>query len=42
MPTKVVGEAGPRDPGSFQNAIPYAIPENYDQWQQVWREFKAA
>jgi spermidine/putrescine transport system substrate-binding protein len=39
---KVVDEAGLEDPGSFENAIPYTIPENYDAWQQVWREFKAA
>ncbi len=39
---KVVEEAGLEDPGSFENAIPYTIPENYDAWQQVWREFKAA
>jgi spermidine/putrescine transport system substrate-binding protein len=42
VPAKVVEEAGLEDPGSFENAIPYTIPENYDQWQQVWREFKAA
>ncbi|MEX2274666.1 MAG: extracellular solute-binding protein [Actinomycetota bacterium] len=39
---KIVEEAGLEDPGSFENAIPYTIPENYDAWQQVWREFKAA
>lgn len=38
----VVEEAGLEDPGNFANAIPYTIPENYDAWQQVWREFKAA
>jgi spermidine/putrescine transport system substrate-binding protein len=39
---KVVEEAGLEDPGNFENAIPYTIPENYDAWQEVWREFKAA
>jgi spermidine/putrescine-binding protein len=39
---KVVEEAGLADPGSFEHAIPYSIPENYDAWQEVWREFKAA
>ncbi len=39
---KTVEEAGLEDPGSFENAIPYSVPENYDAWQQVWREFKAA
>lgn len=39
---KVVEEAGLEDPASFDNAVPYTIPENYDQWQEVWREFKAA
>jgi spermidine/putrescine-binding protein len=39
---QVVEEAGLEDPGNFENAIPYTIPENYDAWQQVWREFKAA
>jgi spermidine/putrescine-binding protein len=39
---KTVEEAGLEDPGSFANAIPYSVPENYDAWQQVWREFKAA
>jgi spermidine/putrescine transport system substrate-binding protein len=38
----VVEEAGLEDPGSFANAVPYSIPENYDAWQEVWREFKAA
>jgi spermidine/putrescine-binding protein len=39
---EVVEEAGLEDPGDFANAIPYTIPENYDAWQEVWREFKAA
>jgi spermidine/putrescine-binding protein len=39
---QVVEEAGLEDPGSFANAIPYSIPDNYDAWQEVWREFKAA
>jgi spermidine/putrescine transport system substrate-binding protein len=42
VPAKVVEEAGLEDPGNFANAIPYTVPENYDAWQQVWREFKAA
>ena len=42
VPPKVVEEAGLEDPGSFENAIPYSIPDNYDDWQVVWREFKAA
>jgi len=39
---KIVDEAGLEDPGSFEHAIPYAIPENYDAWQEAWREIKAA
>jgi spermidine/putrescine transport system substrate-binding protein len=39
---KVIDEAGLQDPGSFENAVPYAIPENYDRWIEVWREFKSA
>jgi spermidine/putrescine transport system substrate-binding protein len=39
---QVIEEAGLEDPGSFQNAVPYAIPANYDQWIEVWREFKSA
>jgi spermidine/putrescine transport system substrate-binding protein len=39
---QVVEEAGLEDPGSFENAIPYSIPDNYAAWQEVWREFKAA
>jgi spermidine/putrescine transport system substrate-binding protein len=39
---QVIEEAGLRDPESFQNAIPYSIPDNYDAWQVVWRQFKAA
>jgi spermidine/putrescine transport system substrate-binding protein len=42
VPPKVVEEAGLEDPGNFANAIPYSIPDNYDAWQEVWREFKAA
>ena len=39
---KIVDEAGLEDPGSFEHAIPYAIPDNYDAWQEAWREIKAA
>ena len=39
---KVVEEAGLEDPGNFANAIPYTIPDNYDAWQEAWRQFKAA
>lgn len=42
VPPKIVDEARPEDPGNFENAIPYSIPENYDDWVTVWREFKAA
>ena len=42
VPPKIVDEAGLEDPGNFENAIPYSIPDNYDDWVTVWREFKAA
>ncbi|MEX0983489.1 MAG: extracellular solute-binding protein [Actinomycetota bacterium] len=39
---EIVETAGLADPGSFQNAVPYAVPSNYDEWVAVWREFKSA
>ena len=39
---EVVEEAGLEDPGSFENAVPYEVPANYDKWIEVWREFKSA
>jgi spermidine/putrescine transport system substrate-binding protein len=38
----VVEQAGLEDPGSFENAVPYEVPANYQDWIAVWREFKSA
>ncbi len=39
---EIVETAGLEDPGNFENAVPYAVPSNYDEWVAVWREFKSA
>lgn len=39
---KLVRRIGLDHPEQLAAAIPLKIPENYDRWLEVWREFKAA
>ncbi len=42
VPEEIVKAIGLEHPEQLQQAIPYVIPENYDQWQEVWRRVRAA
>jgi len=39
---KLIRRIGLDHPEQLAQAIPLMIPENYDRWLEVWREFKAA
>lgn len=39
---KLIRRIGLDHPEQLAQAIPLKIPENYDRWLEVWREFKAA
>jgi spermidine/putrescine transport system substrate-binding protein len=39
---KLIRRIGLDRPEQLAKAIPLVVPENYDRWLEVWREFKAA
>ena len=42
LPDDLVRAIGLEHPEQLQRAIPYVIPDDYDAWQGIWREVKAA
>ena len=42
MKPALVQELGLDDPTQLDAAIALQLPDNYDQWLDVYREFKAA
>ncbi len=42
LPEDVVRAIGLEHPEQLRSAIPAVVPANYDRWQQVWQNFRAA
>lgn len=41
LPRRIVQAIGLEKPEQLQDAIPYVIPDNYERWQEIWREVRS-